>query len=216
MKAMLGFDEMREVLGKYGFPMLEEGLAKTEDEAVKIADKIGFPVVLKSVSPDINHRTHVNTILNSAEEVRQEYRKILKNASGHLDGVSGVNIPGILVQRHSAHGMEAIVGMTRDPQLGPIVSFGLSGVFAFLKDISYRVAPVSKEEALKMIKEIKAYSIIKGDGKKRPGDIGAIADVIEKVSRLSMENDNISEIDIDPLVVYERGAVVIGARVVMG
>ncbi len=213
MKAVLGFKDMRELLGKYGFPMLEEGLAKTEDEVVKIANKIGFPVVLKSVLPGINHGTNVSSILNSAEEVGQEYRERLKNARGHVDGA---NIPGVLVQRHATHGMEAIVGMTRDPRLGPVVTFGLSGVFAFLKDISYRAAPVSGEEALKMIKEIKAYSIIRGGGRKRPGDIGAIADVIEKVSRLSMENDNISEIEINPLFVYERGAVVIDARVVVG
>ena len=216
MKAVLGFKDMKELLGKYGFPMLEEGLAKTEDEAVKIANKIGFPVVLKSVSPDINHGTNVSSILNSTEEVRQEYREKLKNTKGHLDGANGANIPGVLIQRHATHGMEAIVGMTRDPRLGPVVTFGLSGVFAFLKDISYRVAPVSGEEALKMIKEIRAYSIIRGGGRKRPGDIGAIADVIEKVSRLSMENDNISEIEINPLFVYERGAVVIDARVEVG
>lgn len=208
MKAILGFDDTRKLLVKYGFPLLEEGLAKTEDEAVKIANEIGFPVVLKLLPPDVNHRESVSTVLNSTEEVRREYQKILKNAGGHLEP----DALDILVQKRTAHGMEAVIGMTRDPQLGHIVTFGLSGLFAFLKDISHRVAPVSKEEAIKMIKETEAYGVIKGDEKKS-ADTEAIADVIEKVSNLCMENDDILEIEINPLFIYERGAVVIEARI---
>lgn len=213
MKTIPGFNDTREVLKKYGFPLPEGDVAKTEDEAVKIANRIGLPVVLKSSSPDTNHRADASIILNSTEEVRQEYQKILKNIGGRIDELDP---PDILVQKHTAHGMEAIIGMTRDPQLGPIVTFGLSGVFAFLKDVSSRVAPVSKDTAIKMIKETEAYGIIKGDGEKRASDIEAITDVIEKVSRLSVENENITEIDINPLFVYEKGAAVIDARITMG
>ena len=188
-----------DILETYGFPMPEGGLARTEEEAVEIANRIGFPVILKSPSFDVSKAS----ALNSPEEVRQEYQKMSKDADEGLE---------VIVQKHAEHGMEAIIGMTRDPELGPIVTFGLSGIFAVIKDVSSRVAPVSHEDAIRMIKETEAYGIIKGDGEKKKSDMEAIADIIEKVSRLAMENANITEIDINPLYVYEKGALVIDAK----
>lgn len=199
MKTTLGFDDARDILKKYGFPMPEGGLANTEDETVEIAKRIGFPVIIKSHSMEVSKAISIN----SPSEVRQKYQEI-KNAAPDSD---------IIVQKHDSHGMEAIIGMTRDPHLGPIVTFGLSGVFAYLKDVSSRVAPVSREEAIRMIEETEAYDIVKGGGERKKSDIGSIADLIEKVSRLGMENDNIAEIEINPLFVYEKGATVIDARI---
>jgi acetyl-CoA synthetase (ADP-forming) len=202
MKTTLSYNDTKDIFEKYGFPVPRGGHAKTEDGAVEIASRIGFPVILKSSSRDVSE----TSVLNSSDEIRREYQQILKNATQNLD---------VIVQSHTEHGMEALVGMTRDPELGPIVTFGLSGVFAFLKDVSSRVAPVSKEDAIEMIKETGAYEIIKGDGKKK-SDIEAIADVIEKVSRLSVDNDEITEIEINPLFLYEKGAAVINAQVAVG
>ena len=202
MISALGYVATREILEKYGFPMPEGAPAGTENEAAEIANRIGFPVILKS-SPQGGADA---TVLNSPDAVRREHQKISKDADQGLE---------VIIQKHKEHGMEAIVGMTRDPELGPIVTFGLSGVFAFIKDVSSRVAPVSHEEAIKMIEETEAYDIIKGDGEKKKSDIGAIADVIERVSKLAMEKSDIKEIEINPLFVYEKGALVIDARIIV-
>ncbi len=205
MKSLLGFDDMREVFGKYGLPMQEEDLAKTEDEAVRLSRRIGFPVLFKSLFLE-NQKKNRGTTLNSAEEVRSVFRKVQK---------TGEDAAGIIVQKPAVQGLEAIVRMSRDQKLGPIVTFGLSGIFAYLEDTSFRVAPVSEKEALKMIKEIKAGDILRGDRKRGPSDIRAISDVICGVSKLGLENDNILEIDINPLFAYEKGAVVVDARAVV-
>jgi acetyl-CoA synthetase (ADP-forming) len=113
-------------------------------------------------------------------------------------------------------GMEAIITMTRDAELGPIVTFGLAGVFAFIKDVSTKVAPVSREDAIDMIKETEAYDILKGDGKEKKGDIDAVADVIEKVSKMAIENRDIKEIEINPLFIFEKGTSVIETRIMVG
>ncbi len=202
MKTTLSYTDTREILEKYGFPVPQGAAAKTKDEAAEAASRIGFPVILLLPTSDISKAR----VVNSQDEVREEYQQILNS--------KGQN-PEAIIQGHMEHGMEAILGMTRDPGLGPVLRFGLSGVFAFLNDTSSRVAPVSKEDAFEMIKENGAYEIIKGaDEKKR--DVGAIADVIEKLSRLSMENENVAEIEINPLFVYEKGVAVVNARVEVG
>jgi acetyltransferase len=191
MISILGFNDTKDILKKYGVPVLEGGSAKTEYEALEIAKQIGFPVILKSSQKEAPDAS----VLASPDEVRQEYTQISKNAAEGLE---------VIVQKHAKHGMEAIIGMTKDPELGPILTFGLSGVFAFIKDVSSRIAPVSHDEAIKMIEETEAYAIIRGDGEKQKGDIASIADVIEKVSRLAMENEDIKSLEINPLFIYEK------------
>ncbi|MBU2560123.1 acetate--CoA ligase family protein [archaeon] len=183
MISKLGFNDTKDILKKYGVPVPDGGIAKTEHEAVETAKQIGFPIILKSSQKEATDAS----VLASPDEVRQEYLRI---SQGAADGQE------IIVQKHAEHGMEAIIGMTRDPELGPIMTFGLSGVFAFIKDVSSRIGPVSHDEAIKMIKETEAYAIIKGD-------IGSIADVIAKVSTLAMENENIKGLEINPLFIYE-------------
>ncbi len=202
MKSTLGVNDTRDLLKKYGLPIPDAMAAKTQDEAAEIANRIGFPVIVKSYSQEVFD----NLALNSTEEVRQRFQEISKDAPDKSE---------VIVQKHMPQGMEAIIGMTRDPVLGPIVTFSLSGVFTLLRDVSSKVAPVSKEKAIEMIKETEAYGIIKGNDEKQKGDIGAIADVIEKVSIMSMENSQIREIDINPLFVYEGGVSVIDARIMV-
>lgn len=200
MKTTLGFNDTRDILKKYGFPMPDAEAAKTSDDAVEVANRIGLPVILKSHSQEVFE----DLALNSTEEVRQKFQEISKDALDNSE---------VIVQKHMPQGMEAIIGMTRDPELGPIVTFNLSGLFTLLRDVSSRVAPVSKEKAIEMIKETEAYGIIKGDVDKKRSDMESIADVIERASTMSMENSHIREIDINPLFVYEEGASVIDARI---
>jgi acetyl-CoA synthetase (ADP-forming) len=216
MKESLTEDRAEKLLREYGIPTPKEEVAYSEDNAVEIASKIGFPVALKLISPDIMHRSSANCILlniTSEEEVKKGYRKIVKNAKEYN---AKAVITGVLVQKMVPQGKEVIVGMVREPKLGPAVLFGLSGIFVdILKDVSFRVAPVSKEEALKMIKEIKAYPILEGVRGEKPSDVNAIADVITKVSRLGMEREEIVEMDINPLFVYEKGAIAIDSKIIL-
>ena len=198
----MSYTQAADILEKYGFPMPEGAPAGTENEAAEIANRIGFPVILKSPSFEVSNAI----VLNSPDAVRREYQKISKDADEGLE---------VIVQKHKEHGMEAIVGMTRDPELGPIVTFGLSGVFAFIKDVSSRVAPVSHEDAIKMIEETEAYGIIKGDDEKQKGDVESIADVIEKVSTLAMENEDIREVEINPLFIYEKEVLAVDTLIIM-
>lgn len=212
MRLILEFEDTMELLKRQGVPVLKGGIANNEGEAVKIAGEIGFPVTLKP-PPLENLETNVAAALNSVKEVSQKYAEIQENTGSESGGTEAQKV---LVQRHAGPGVEAVIGMTRDAHLGPIVTFGLPGIFAFLKDISNRMAPVTRGDAMEMIKEVEAYSILDGGRGRKSSDIGAIADIIEKVSRLSMDNDDIIELDINPLIVYEEGAVVAGARIVSG
>ncbi len=208
MKKILTGNETREILEEYGIPVPKEALAQSEEDALRIAGEIGYPVVLKVVSPDISNRSKAKCILrdiNSEEEVKRGYREIIKNA---MDFKEGAELLGVLVQKMLPQGKEVVVGLVKDERLTTVV-FGLGGIFSdILKDISYRNAPVTREEALKMMKEIKAYSILESS------DIEAIADVISKVSKLGMEKRDIVGMDINPLFVYEKGAVAVDSKII--
>ncbi|MDI6654636.1 MAG: acetate--CoA ligase family protein [Candidatus Hydrothermarchaeota archaeon] len=208
MKKILTGDETREILEEYGIPVPKEALAQSEEDALRIAGEIGYPVVLKVASPDISNRSKAKCILrdiNSEEEVKKGYREIIKNAREFKEGAE---LLGVLVQKMLPRGKEVVVGLVKDERLTTVV-FSLGGIFSdILKDISYRNAPVTREEALKMMKEIKAYSILESS------DIEAIADVISKVSKLGMEKRDIVGMDINPLFVYEKGAVAVDSKII--
>ncbi len=211
MKKFLTENETRKILEEYSIPVPEEALAQSEEDALRIAGEIGYPVVLKLVSPDISNRSRTKCILldiNSEEEVKRGYREIIKNAKEFKEGAE---IHGVLVQKMLPRGKEVVVGLVRDERLTTVV-FSLGGIFSdILKDISYRNAPVTKEEALKMMREIKAYSILDSSN----CDIETIAEVISKVSKLGMEKRDIVGMDINPLFVYEKGAVAVDSKIVI-
>jgi len=199
--------QSKQLLQFYGIPTTREGLVLTPEEVVDMARKIGYPVALKVQSEKIAHKTEAKVIrlnLKDDREVLTAYEEILSNAK-HYDPEAVVE--GILVQEMLPEGTETIVGMMMDKQFGPCVIFGLGGVFVeILKDISMRVAPVSKQVALEMIKEIRGFQILEGFRGKPRSDIERVADVITNLSRLSLDlKENISEIDINPLIVYPEG-----------
>jgi acyl-CoA synthetase (NDP forming) len=203
--------EAKKLLAKYGVPVTKEQIASTADEALAIASHIGAPVAMKISSPDIPHKSDVGGVaLNVKREfVRTTYDEIVSRAK---KAVPDASIEGVLVQQMAPPGQEVIVGLKKDPQFGYALMFGLGGIFVEVyKDVSFRVVPIEKRDALMMISEIKGYSILKGIRGRKPADINAIADVLMAVSGMA-EKENIIELDINPLIVNEKGALAVDAR----
>ena len=208
--------EAKTVCTKYGIPVTNFKLAKNEAEAVKFAEQMGLPVVLKIVSPDIIHKSDVGGViidLKTAKDVRQAYKQILANVKKHK---ADAKITGILVQEMAPPSTEVIVGAIKDPQFGPTVMFGLGGIFVeVLKDVTFRVAPITEEEACEMITEVRAYPLLKGYRNSPPADTGAIAKILLNTSRLVMEHQEIKELDLNPVIVYKKGAKTVDARIIL-
>jgi acetyl-CoA synthetase (ADP-forming) len=208
--------EAKTVCIEYGIPVTKFEVAKNEAEAVKFAEAIGFPVVLKVVSPDIIHKSDVGGVivgLKSAREVRDAYKRILENVKKHR---ADAKIVGILVQEMAPASTEVIVGAIKDPQFGPALMFGLGGIFVeVLKDVTFRVAPINEDEAREMITEVRAYPLLKGYRNLPPADIEAIIKILLNTSRLVMEHEEIKEVDLNPIMVYEKGAKTVDARIIL-
>lgn len=206
----------KKVLQGYGIPVTREGLATSADMAVTLAREIGYPVVLKIQSPQIMHKTEAGGIklnLSADGEVRAAYEEVMANAKRYQpDAV----IEGVLVQEMLKDGIEVIIGVTEDPVFGHAVMFGLGGVFVeALKDVSFRLAPLARHDAEEMVRDIKGYRILEGMRGKPPADVDAIVDAILRVSQLVTDHsDRIKELDINPLVVFPKGAKVVDALIV--
>ncbi len=208
--------EAKTVCEDYGIPITRFELAKNEAEAVEFAEAIGYPVVLKIVSPDIIHKSDVGGVvvdLKDEKAVRGAYKQILGNVKKHD---AKAKIIGVLVQEMAPASTEVIVGSIKDPQFGPAIMFGLGGVFVeVLKDVTFRIAPVTEEEAREMIEEVKAYPLLKGYRGSPPADINAIVKIILATSKLVMEHQEIKELDLNPIMVYEKGAKTVDARIIL-
>jgi acetyl coenzyme A synthetase (ADP forming)-like protein len=206
-----GDSEAREVLEAYGVPLPKSLLAKSSDEAVDAAEAIGYPVVMKIASPDILHKTDIGGVklnLTSASDVRDAFDLIVYRTTRHMPDVI---IWGCQVQQMVKGGKETIIGMNRDPQFGPLLMFGLGGVYVeALKDVTFRVAPIDRREAREMIGEIRAYSLLRGVRGEKPSDLEAIADTLVRISQLVMDFPQIVELDINPLLVFPAGQGVLG------
>ena len=208
--------EAKTICAEYGIPVTKFSLAKNEDEAVRFAEKIGFPIVLKIVSPDILHKSNVGGVavgLKDASEVEEAYERIQKNVK---KCVPKAKIVGMLVQEMAPASTEVIVGATKDPQFGPALMFGLGGIFVeVLKDVTFRIAPITEDEACEMISEVKAYPLLKGYRNTPPADINAIVRILLNTSKLVMEHQEIKELDLNPILVYEKGAKTVDARILL-
>jgi len=208
--------EAKTVCVEYGIPVTKFEVAKNEAEAVKLADEIGYPVVLKIVSPDIIHKSDVGGVivgLKTAKDVQNAYSQILQNVKKHK---TDAKIVGVLVQEMAPPSTEVIVGAIKDPQFGPAVMFGLGGIFVeILKDVAFRVAPITEAEAREMISEVRAYPLLKGYRNLPPADVEAIVQILLDASRLVMEHQEIKELDLNPIMVYEKGAKTVDARIIL-
>lgn len=207
------------LLEYYGLPVPKFSLAKSEDEARKAAEKIGYPVVLKVVSPDIIHKSDVGGVvlnIRTGDDVVRGFREIMENVKRRA---TEARIIGVLVQQMVPEGVEVIVGATRDPIFGPVIMFGLGGIFVeVLKDVSFRVVPLSEEDADEMIREIRGYQVLKGFRGQPPRDIAALRKIILGVARIMEENEEIKELDLNPIMSYAQGegAAIADARILLG
>jgi len=208
--------EAKTICIEYGIPVTKFKLAKSEQEATKFANEIGYPIVLKIASPDVIHKFDVGGVmlnLKNQGEVKDAYKKILANIKRHK---SDAKIIGIVVQEMAAPSTEVIVGATKDPQFGPTLMFGLGGIFVeVLKDVTFRIAPITEEDAREMITEVKAYPVLKGYRGQPPADIEAIVKILLNTSKLVMEHQEIKELDLNPIIVYEKGAKTVDARIIL-
>ena len=208
--------EAKTICKEYGIPVTNFKVAKNEMEVVQFAEEIGYPLVLKIVSLDIIHKFDVGGVilnLNSETEVRTAYNGILENVKKHKPNA---RIKGMLVQEMAPQSTEVIVGATKDPQFGPALMFGLGGIFVeVLKDVTFRIAPISESDAREMITEVKAYPILKGYRGQPPADVEAIVKILRNTSRLVMEHQKIKELDLNPIMVYEKGAKTVDARIIL-
>jgi len=191
-------------------------VVKDKDAVIGAANNIGYPVVLKVVSRDILHKTEAGGVmagLKNAQEVEDSFNEMIFELSDHY---ATAKIEGFLIERMVDKGVEVIVGGIRDAQFGPAVMFGIGGVIVeLLKDVSFRLAPVTKEECLAMMEEIKAYPLLAGYRGAEPADLDAIADVIIKIGNIMAEAVEIKEMETNPLIVYPEGAMAVDARVVL-
>ena len=199
--------EAKRVLAEYGIGVTQEELAKSAADAVRIAQRIGYPVAIKVQSPDIPHKTEAGAVrlaIASDTELQHAYQEVLQSARAYN---AGAKIEGVLVQEMVRGGIEAILGITNDPLFGPAVMFGLGGIFAeVLKDVSFRLAPVTPAMAREMIGEIKGYPVLAGARGQPPADVDALADAIVKLSALAVDlKDKVAELDVNPLFVMARG-----------
>ena len=215
-RAILTEIEAKQVVKEAGIKTVETRLASSQKEALAISNEIGFPVVLKIASPDITHKSDaggVKTGLKNAAEMKKAYGEIMASVK---EKFPKAKIEGVSVQSMARPGVEIIIGMFKDAQFGPVIMFGLGGIFVeVLKDVSFRLIPIVKRDAEEMIKEIKGYALLQGYRGQEPADISSLVDILLKVSNLVEKTPEIKEIDLNPVFAYKNSAVAVDARIVL-
>ena len=203
--------ESKQVLAPYRIPVTREELVDNVEDLFKVAAKIGYPVVIKGCSADISHKTEKGLIrvdVRNDEEASSAFKEI----TAAMDGAD----MSVLVQQMVKGQRELVVGLTRDPQFGPCVMFGLGGVFTeVLKDTAFRVAPLEKRDALQMMQEIKAHEILEAVRGMVPADKDMLAEILITVGQIGIENEVIKEIDINPVIISDGKPVAVDALVVL-
>jgi acyl-CoA synthetase (NDP forming) len=209
--------ESRAVLTEYDIALPEAALATTAQQARDAASTMRYPLAMKVVSPDIIHKSDAGGIklnLRDAAEVAKAFGEIMSNAE---KATTKERVVGTLISPMAAPGQECIIGMIRDPQFGPVIMFGLGGIFVeVLKDVSFRVAPLAQEDIDEMIEEIKGYRVLMGIRGEKAKDVDALKDIIAKLSRMAIDNPEITEIDLNPVIVHEKGASIVDSRIILG
>jgi len=215
-RAQLTEIESKELLKAAGIPVIEAKLARTKKEAVSLSKEMDFPVVLKIVSPDVIHKSDSGGVklgLENAAQVGKAYSAILSSVKQHYPKGK---IQGVSVQKMARSGVEVIIGMTKDAQFGPVIMFGLGGILVeVLKDVSFRIVPLTKRDAREMIREIKGYPLLEGYRGQEAADVPLLEDLISKVSDFVDKNPEIKELDLNPVFAYKNSAVAVDARVIL-
>jgi acetyl-CoA synthetase (ADP-forming) len=208
----LSEDESRQVLSAYGVPLVESMLAGSEEEAARAAERLGYPVVLKGTGKALAHKTESEVVrlgLRDQAEARRAYQDIQARA--------GQKLQGVLVQRMIKSEREFVAGMNRDPQFGPCVMFGLGGIFTeALRDVVFRVAPLTQDDAFQMMDEIRGKALLGAIRGKPAADRVALAAILVALGRLGLEQQQVAEVDINPILLDGAKPVAVDALVVLG
>jgi acyl-CoA synthetase (NDP forming) len=215
-RAVLTEIESKQVLQEAGLPVAAAQLARSAADAASIAAKIGFPVVLKIVSPDVTHKSDVGGVrlgLQSGDEVRAAFGEIVSSVKDHQPQA---RVEGVAVQKMAPEGTEVIIGMSKDPQFGPVLMFGLGGIFVeVLKDVAFRIVPLEPRDARQMLREIKGFPVLQGVRGHDPADLEALERLILKVSEFVEAHPEIEELDLNPVLAYKDGCLAVDARIVI-
>jgi acyl-CoA synthetase (NDP forming) len=215
-RSLLTEIEAKQVLEEAGVPVSPARLARTRDEAMQMAATLGYPIVLKIVSPQITHKSDVGGValnLASSDEVGAAFDRVVASAKQHEPNAT---IDGVAVQRMEKQGVEVIIGMTKDPQFGPVLMFGLGGVLVeVLKDVAFRVVPLDARDARQMVHEIKGYPLLEGYRGQDPADVAKLEQLLLKVSAFVEAHPEVAELDLNPVFAYKDGAIAVDARIVL-
>jgi acyl-CoA synthetase (NDP forming) len=215
-RTLLNEIESKVLLSEAGIPVVETKLATSKQGAISISKKVGFPVALKIVSPEITHKSDAGGVklgLKTSKQVEVAYEEIL---SAVKQKYPHAVIDGVSVQKMARPGTEVIIGMTKDAQFGPVLMFGLGGILVeLLKDVSFRIVPLEREDAREMIREIKGYPILEGFRGMEPADVSILEEILLKISRFVDDHPEIKELDLNPIFAYRDGAIAADARVVL-
>jgi len=208
--------ESKELLKSAGIDVVDTRLATSKEEAISISQQLGFPVVLKIASPDIVHKSDdggVKLGLNDANQVGEAYDQIL---GAIRQKHPKARVQGVAVQKMARPGVEVIIGMSKDAQFGPVLMFGLGGILVeVLKDVSFRIVPLSRRDAAEMLREIKGYPLLEGYRGQEAVDISHLEELLIKVSDFVEKNPEIRELDLNPVFAYSDGAIAVDARVIL-
>jgi acyl-CoA synthetase (NDP forming) len=208
--------ESKELLKGAKIPVVETKLASSKAEAVELAKKLGFPVVMKIVSPDVVHKSDIGGVklsIQNGTQAGKAYSDIITAVKKYN---KKTRITGVSVQKMARQGVEVIIGMTKDAQFGPVIMFGLGGILVeVLKDVAFRIVPMTRRDAKEMIEEIKGYPLLKGYRGQEPADINYLEELIVKVSDFIDKTPEIKEIDLNPIFAYKDGAIAVDARVIL-
>jgi len=209
--------ESKELLRGLGIPTTQMMLATTKDEAVALSKKVGYPCVLKVSSQDISHKSDAGGVkvgLADADAVAEAWEAIMASCKSYDPKAV---IEGVTVQDMAKPGVEVIIGMSTDPQFGPVLMFGLGGVWVeVLKDVTFKLAPLTKSDAAKAVNEVKAAKLLEGFRGSEPVDKAALEDILMRVSDFVVNTPEIKEMDLNPIFAYSKGAMAVDARVILG
>ena len=208
--------EAKQILKEAGINCTDTQLAATKEEAVALSEKMGYPAVLKISSVDITHKSDAGGVkvnLKDKAAVEKAYDDIMASCTAKYPNAT---IEGVAVQGMAKAGTEVIIGMTKDPSFGPVLMFGLGGIFVeVLKDVAFRIVPLEKNDASGMINEIKGKKLLEGYRGQDPADIPFLENMLLKLSALVDKTEDIAEIDMNPVFAYKQGAVVVDARIIL-
>jgi acyl-CoA synthetase (NDP forming) len=215
-RSLLSEVEAKAILADAGVPVTTTKLATDADQAVSLADELGYPVALKVVSATITHKSDIGGVelgLGDADAVRAAFDRIAAAAQAADPGGS---MDGVSVQPMAAAGTEVIMGMTQDAQFGPVLMFGLGGVLVeVLKDVAFRVVPLERRDARQMVREIQGFPVLEGYRGAAPADLDALESILLQLSQFAEANPEVSELDLNPIFAYDDGAIAVDARIVL-